>query len=804
MIRNYITIALRIMKRHLTYSFINVFGVALGLAVGAFALMYIIEETSFDKFHSKRDRVYRVITKLKSPDNRDFSFSDANGWPVGYALAESFPEVETSLYMRASTGFSLNHGGGYVEEQTRMAGPEFFDIFDFELLEGDKNSALRRPFSMVISERMAAKYFPNEKALGKTLTANDSIPFAITGVAKNPPRTSHIQFDILISFSTWESGRGDGIKNEGWFNINMLNYVMLKEGTNFQEFQAKAKSLYMDKAEATFKEFGYEAEVAFEPLNGVYLHSAVNNSLGPKGRLTDVFILSAVALLVIVLASINFINLATARSVDRAREVGLRKVSGSTRGKLIGQFLSESVITSLFSLMFAFGLLGLALPLLNLYTGKHFTLADWSDWRVAAASVSLCFTIGVLSGFYPALVLSKFAPMQVLRGAFKTTARGVALRRSLVVVQFFISVILIASVLIIGRQLNYMNEQSLGFNKEEVLVVETGKLAYSVGTEKYPLFKSIMSSHSFVKSISASNGIPGTNGWRGQVAYPEGKSPEESVDTEYLAVDPDYVSMLGLEIIAGRDFRNDEADKKDGLLINEETARVMGWGTAENAVGRRILSPSSRPAGVVVGVFKDYHQHGLQEKIQPVVMDQESHYLMYYLVRFQPNATRKVIEKAEATWKQLYSGYDFKYTFLDEAFAQQYQSEEKLSKLFLGFAVLAVVIAAIGLFGLSAFMIVNRTKEIGVRKVLGAPGYSIVALLSKDFLVWVAIANVMAWPALYWIGKNWLERFAYRTEIGMDLFLSTLLVSVVITILAISYQAIQAIRMNPVESLRSE
>jgi putative ABC transport system permease protein len=804
MISNYIKIAWRVLNRHRNYSIINVLGLALGLAAGAFTLLYILEENSFDRFHAKGDRIYRVLSNITTADNPDINYSNANGWPVGYTLAEKFPEVEEVLYMRSSSGFSLNYKDTYVDEQIRLAGNTFFTLFDFPLIQGDPATALSKPYSMVLSERMAAKYFPGEDPVGKILTANDTIQFAVTGVVQNPPRHSHIQFDILVSFATWEDGRGNRIRTEGWFNINMLNYILLKEGTDVQAFQKKAATLYMDEAGTDFKQFGYVAELAFEPLQNIYLHSEVYNALGPKGKFSHVLILSGIAAMIILLAAINFINLTTARSVDRAREVGLRKVSGSSRARLMGQFLSESLVTTLVSLLLAFILLGLALPLLNLYTNKNFTLNDWADWRVLISVFSLWLVVGFSAGFYPALILSRYAPLQVLRGQFKTSHRGLALRRTLVVAQFFISVILIAAVFIINRQVNFMQGQSLGFNKEQVLVVNTGKLAYSIGVEKYPVFKNTLLQNSFVSAVSASNGIPGTNGWRGQVAFPEGKSPEESIDTEYLAVDPDYISLLDIEIIAGRNFNHLEADRVDGLLINEATAREMGWGTAENAVGKRILSPSNSPAGLVLGVFKDYHQHGLQERIQPVVMDIESNYLSYYLIRFQPGATQEVIDRAEASWNELFPGYEFKYTFLEDAFAQQYQAEATLNKMFLGFAVVAVVIAAIGLFGLSAFMIVHRTKEIGVRKVLGAPDFSILSLLSRDFIVWVLVGNILAWPVLYWAGQAWLQRFAYRTTLGADLFVLTLFISLGVTLFAISFQAFQAIRMNPTQSLRTE
>lgn len=806
MLRNYLIIAWRALNRHRNYSLINIVGLSLGLAAGAFSLLYILEETSYDTTHSKGDRIYRVLTKFKGSNDPDFKFSsnNANGWPVGYALADNFPEVEKSLYMRSTPGYSINYKDGHVDEKIRMASQEFLEMFDFPLIAGDRNTALKNPHAIILTETMAKKYFPREDALGKTITANDSVQFTVTAIAQDPPSTSHIQFDMLMSFATYELGKGTRTRDEGWFNINMLNYVLVKEGTDIKAFEEKAKTLYMDKAGEDFRQFGYVAELAFEPLSDVYLRSEVYNALGPKGRLNDLLILTGITILIIVLASINFINLTTARSVDRAREVGLRKVSGSSRSRLVGQFLSESLLTTLVALVFAFALLGVFLPALNLYTNKTFTLSDWLEWRVLLSILVLWLAVGISAGFYPALILSRFAPLQVLRGQFKNSTRGIALRRTLVMVQFFISVILIAGVFIISKQVNFMNQQSLGFTKEQVLVVRVGKSTYSIGEENYPLYKNKLSQLSFIKGVSASNGIPGENGWRGQVAFAEGKSPEESVSTEYLAVDHNYPSLLDLQIIAGRTFRNDVSDREDGLLINEATALAMGWGSAENAVGKRILSPSNSPAGLVIGVFEDYHQHGLQEKIEPVVMDVESQHLTNYLVRFEAGATQQVIEKAETAWKELFPGYEFKYTFLDDVFAQQYQGVQRLNTMFIGFALVALVIAAIGLFGLSAFIVVNRTKEIGVRKVLGAPDFSILSMLSKDFILWVVVANVLAWPVLYWLGQNWLEGFAYRTALGTEIFALTLFISLTVTLLAISFQALQAIRMNPTQALRSE
>lgn len=804
MLKNYFKIAWRVLNRHRNYSIINIAGLALGLAAGAFALLYGIEENSFDRFHSKGNRIYRVITSIRANDTPESPFMNTNGWPIGYTLADQFPEVEDVVYMRSNEGLSFNYKTAYVDEQVRVAGPSFFTVFDFPLIEGDPATALSKPYSLVLTERMAEKYFPNEEALGKMLTANDTIQLLVTGIVANPPSTSHIQFDMLLSLATWEARSGAKIQSEGWFNINMINYIVLKEGVDVAAFKQKASTLYMEHAGDVFKQFGYSATVGFEPLSKIYLHSPVHNALGPKGKFQHVLILSGIAVLIIVLASINFINLTTARSVDRAREVGLRKVSGSGRSRLIIQFLSESMVTTGVALVLAFILLGVALPTLNLYTNKNFVISDWIDIRVILATLALWIVVGLSAGFYPAMILSRFAPLQVLRGSFKTSQRGLVLRRTLVVAQFFISVILIASVLIIQRQVNYMQQQTLGFSKDQVLVVRVGKVAYGSGPEKYPVFKNTMQQNTSVVDVSAANAFPGSNGWRGQVAYPEGKSPEESVDTEYLTVDYNYASLLDLKMVAGRNFRNDATDRADGLLINQETARLMGWGAAENAVGKRILSPSGTPAGLVIGVFQDYHQHGLQEKIEPVVMDLEERHLLYYLVKFQPGATQRVIEQAEATWNTLFPGYEFQYTFLDDAFAKQYESEETLNKMFQGFAIVAVIIAAIGLFGLSAFMVVHRTKEIGVRKVLGAHDFSILSLLSRDFIIWVIVGNILAWPVLIWVGQEWLQRFAYRTSLSPDIFLITLALSLVITLLAISYQAIQAMRMNPTKSLRSE
>jgi putative ABC transport system permease protein len=585
----------------------------------------------------------------------------------------------------------------------------------------------------------------------------------------------------------------------------MYNYALLREGTDIKAFATKARGLVMRHASEQLRQFGYELYIGFQPLSDVYLNAGIGNGLGPISNITYVYLLSAIAIFVLFIACINFTNLATARAVERAREVGVRKVIGSTRSALIRQFLSESFLTTVLALLFALVLIIGTLPLFNELANKSFTVHDVFSPQLLAAIILLLVLVSLLAGLYPAFVLSGFKPVQVLKGTFATSAGGTGLRKTLVVVQFAISCSLIICTLVVLGQLRYMQSQDLGFTKEQVLVLDARKAPWAIRHKQYETLKQELKKHTAIKEVSATYSVPGRSGWQGQVVFPEGRPKDQGISVEYMAVDHDFVRTFDLKVIAGRDLSADfTSDEKNALLINETAVKQLGWETPEKAVGRKIESPSGYPEGIVVGVIKDYHQHGLQEKIAPLVMDINSQVFGLFAIRLQTNNITTTIETIQATSKQFFGNYPLDYFFLDDDFARQYDKEVRLTKIFTTFSTLAILIACLGLFGLVAFTTVQRTKEICIRKVLGAPVGSIVVMLSKDFLKLVCIAFVIACPMAWYAMSRWLEDFAYRIDLSWWIFALAGIVALAIAFLTVSFQSVKAALANPVKSLRNE
>jgi putative ABC transport system permease protein len=803
MLLNYFKIAFRSLLKFKGYATINLLGLALGFSAGILIMIYALDELSYDSFHNKSDRIYRVETTLYTPSTGDSKTMDANGWGVGVTL-KNYPEVEAVLYTRNASSLLINHAGKRIRQQIHFASPEFFSIFSFPLVKGNAEKALTEPYSIVITEAMEKKYFPGQDALNKTLILADTVQCLVTGVMKDIPSNSHIQLDMLLSFSTFPIFNPGFDYNDGWGNINLRNYVLLKEGSDASSFAAKARNIYHKRAGQMLKEWGVDASVGFAPLNKIYLTTTCGNGMGPVGSIQRVYLVSGIALFVIILACINFINLTTARSVYRAKEVGLRKVVGSTRPALIRQFLSESFVLSVMAFIIAIALTGLMLPLFNQLLAKNYTISVITTLPVITGIVALVVLITFLSGYYPAWMMSGMRPVEVLKGKLHTQSKGVRLRRVLVVFQFAISVSLVLGTFIVLDQLKYMQKQDLGFAKDEIFVVNAARVS-SPNPNAHETFKTALRSLTVVDEVTYSNALPGSPGWTGQIAYPEGKTGDDAISVEYMAVDEDYIKTLGLQLIAGREFsREREADQKDGLIINEKAMSMFGWFTPEEAVGKRITSPSGHPAGEVIGVVKDYHQLGLQQGIGPMVMDVNPTFSYLYAVRYKAADTQELIAQLEPLWKKHFPGYDFNYFFLNENFAKQYQAEQRLATVFALFAVITIVIAAIGLLGLVSFIVVSKTKEIGVRKVLGADVLNIASLLSKEFVILVVIANAIAFPLVWYLTTLWLENFANKIDINPLLFLITLLLAVTVTIATISFQTIKAALVDPVQSLRYE
>lgn len=805
MLLNYFKIAFRTLLKFKGYAFINLLGLALGLTTGILIMIYVLDEVSYDKFHAKGDRIYRVTTAFYASGDTDQNGGEHNGWPVGKVLARDFPEVDLVLYTRNAFGLMINHNDKRIRENIHFMTPEFFDIFSFPLVKGNPGTALRDPYTVVITEEMEKKYF-NGDGLNKTLVMADTLNMVVTGVLKDIPANSHIRFDMLLSFETFRSLASSFSfdSDDGWGNINMRNYILLKEGVDAQAFFRKAENVYMDHAAERMKSWGVTAKLGFELLPEIYLHSKAGNGFGSLGSIDRLYLLSGIAAFVIILACINFINLATARSVYRAKEVGLRKVAGSTRQGLIRQFLSESFVLTVLALFFSITLTGLFLPVFNQLLNKQYEMITLTNMQIIVGITLLVLIVSLFAGYYPALVMSALKPAEVLKGKMQSSARGIQLRRTLVVFQFVISASLVVGTLVVLDQLRYMQQQNLGFDKDAILVVNSARVN-SPNPDAFETMKNELKKMAVIENVTMTNSLPGHPGWQGQVSYPEGKSGDAAVSVEYMAVDEDYVNALGLSLIAGKTFSKDhEADMKEGLILNESAVVSYGWSSPQEALDKRIESPSGYPEGRVIGVVKDYHQLGLQQKIGPMVMDYFPKQGYLYAIRFKAADTQYLLTSVQDLWKKSFPGYDFNYFFLDEDFEKQYQSEQRLANVFTLFAGVTIVIAAIGLIGLVSFMVVAKTKEIGVRKVLGAGVFSITKLLSKEFVVLVIVANVLAVPLAWYFANQWLKTFAYRTELNPLLFIWTTLIAITITLLAVGYQTVRAASADPVKSLRYE
>jgi putative ABC transport system permease protein len=801
MFLNYFKIAFRSLLKRKFYAAVNVLSLAMGIAGGIFMLVYVFDELGYDSFHVNRDRIFRVNSVFVDPEKGGKGYNETNAWPLGKVLEQEYPEIEEQVYMSSWPNLEINHNNDRFNQKLLYAETGFFKVFSFHLVKGNPATALAAPYQVVITEEMEKKFFPNSNALNQTLIMEDSIPMLVTGVVKDIPRQSHIEFDILVSFSTFEALNSPFDYEEGWGNFNLRNYLLVKEGVDQKGFSEKVENIYMVKAGDMFKSWGTNALVYIEPLSELYLNPDTGNSLGSKGNINRVYLVSTICLFTILLACINFINLATARSADRAKEVGLRKVVGSSRHALVGQFLVEAFIVTLFAFILGIVMAKLLMPWLNELLNKSYTLQMLSQTSVLIGLGVMLIVISLASGYYPALVLSGMQPIKVLKGKYFSTASGIQLRKGLVVFQFFIAVSLVLATFIVKGQLKFMTETNPGFAREEILVLRTSKASLT----QIELLKQQLSFKSGVLGVTFTNGLPGRPGWMGQIAYPEGQEGEYPVSVEYLAVDEGYANTLGLELVAGRFFDLDRpTDLSEGLVLNEKAVSQFGWQSSEEALGKKIVSPSTTPQGTVIGVVKDYHQLGLQNKIHGIAIDFAPDYGHFLAIRFDPTQTSKVLSEVRSIWADAFLEYPLNYFFLNEDFGRLYGNESRLSKMFGLFAGLTLLISLIGLMGLVAYLLANKTKELSVRKILGAATVDLIALVTKEFMVLVAVSLLLALPLVWYFGATWLKNFAYRTDLQVSAFIGSALLAFLVTFVAVGLQAYKAIRSNTLAALKSE
>jgi putative ABC transport system permease protein len=817
MIRNYFVIAFRNLMKHRFYTFINIACLAIGIASCLIIMLYVSNETGYDKHHANAHRIYRVNSEIKfGPNHLMLAVAPA---PTAETMLRDFPEVEVSArFWNSGSSLVKRTDENFKENNTVFADSSIFKIFTIPFIAGNPDNALTEPNSVVISKYAADKYFPNENALGQTLIVDNTRNLKVTGVIENMPMSGHFRFDFLISLVSDDYNR-----DQNWLSNNFNTYVLLREGADPKDLEAKLPTMIetyagpqakmalgADFTMEKFRAAGNKLDYTLMPVTDIHLHSDRTAELGMNSSASYVYLFSAVALFILVIACINFMNLSTARSANRAKEVGIRKVMGSFRSHLVRQFLTESVMLSAVSFILAIGLAWLAIPAFNDLARKSLEIpfGDSTFWLIVAGAA---LAIGLLAGVYPSLFLSAFKPVNVLKGNLSLGMKSGMVRSSLVVFQFWISITLIVGTIAVNRQLNFIQNKNVGFNKDQVLVV---KNAYGLG-DKVQSFKEEALKDSRIISGTVSGFLPvsGTNR-SDNTHWPEGKQPtdENMVSLQCWRVDHDYVKTLGMKIIEGRDFSKEFPSDSGAVILNQAAAKMFGYN--DEAVGRKIstfegattdaaFNPSAYEHYNIVGVVEDFHFESLKENITPLAFFLSSSRGLVSF-RFEAKNTSEVIESIEATWKKISPGMPFSYSFLDDDFGTMYSAEQQLGQIFTIFAGLAIVIACLGLFALTAFTAEQRTKEIGIRKVLGASVSSVVLLLSREFGKLIVIAFVLSAPVAWYGIDMWLQEYEYRTTIGIAVYLVAGVAAFAVAWLTMSFQSIRAALSNPVNSLRSQ
>jgi putative ABC transport system permease protein len=789
MLKNYLKIAIRNLRRHKIISFINVIGLAIGIACAALILLYVRHELSYDRYHEKKDRIYRLVSKVQGASYE--AVAKVPG-PWSIAAKKDFPEIEQIARFVFFNEILVSRGEKrFYESNGWFADSTVFDVFSFALLQGNPKTALTQPNAIVVTEAFAQKYFGKENALGQTLTFDNQNQYQVTGVMANVPANSHFTFDFLVAMASYANPRRDN-----WQWLQFYTYVLLKEGASPQTIAAKFPALLRQNVEANI---AANYTPYLQPLADIHLRSHLFREMQANSDIAYIYIFSAVGGFILLIACINFMNLTTARAATRAKEVGVRKVTGADRRQLVKQFLGESILISGLALLLALVCIDALLPAFNALTSRQLTVDYFQDYFLVIGLLGITLLVGMLAGSYPAFVLSSFMPVNVLKGKLPGSSRT-WLRKGLVVVQFAISAFLIIATGIVYNQLEYMQNKKLGFNEEQLVTFPIRDAAMQ---QKYEVVKQAFAQHPNVVSVSVSANLPG-GGDYGIPYEPEGIPEDRIPPMRILVVDHDFIQAFQMELAAGRSFsREYPTDATSAFMINEEAAKQLGWSDLSGKmIAMRNIQRAKAP---VIGVLKDFHFRSMREKIGPIMfLIQTPDWFNVFSVRLRPENISETLAFLERKWAEFDPNHPFTYTFFDESFAQLHQAEQRIGTLLRYVSILAILIAGLGLFGLATFTAEQRTKEIGVRKVLGASVSSVTLLLSRDFTKLVLIGFIVAAPLAYYAMQRWLQEFAYRTEIGAGVFLLSGLLALVIAWLTVSYQSIKAALANPVESLRYE
>ncbi len=801
MYENYLKVALRNLLKKKAYSAINIFGLGLGMACCMMILMYVEYERSFDNYHTKKDRIYRVIHGSQTDDLSNYwVWGNA---PIGPALADNFPEIDKVLQFSGRSDILLTNGDKiYQEDGVFFMDSTAFDVFDWKLLKGNPKTALAAPFSIVLTESTAKKYFGDEDPLGKLLKGSESPgranagEYLVTGVMADVPANSHFNFNALLSLSTFRKSIPDIFSM--WGYVDFYTYFLVNDKFDKAKFEQKIPKFIA----GYFKDPKDKYTIALEPLKDVYLRSAAQRQPGETGSLSNLYIFSVIGLFILAIAIINFMNLSTARSMERGKEVGVRKSIGAGRVSLISQFLGESFVVVFMSMAVAVLLVVLALPGMIDITGRALDIKPFITPLNIALLVTGSFVIGIIAGSYPSFVLSAFSPVMVLKGINKSGKGGVILRRGLVIFQFSLSIALVAGTIIVYFQMDHILNKDLGFDKERMLIIDYN---YDEQVNRNrEVLKTEMEANAYILSAAFSRSVPGSY-------FPNAGTEVQSPDGDnkimngqpIFQVGVDFVDHFGLKLVAGRSYSRDHpSDTIGGLVINEAAAKQFGYTNPADIIGKKYKQWGRE--GEIIGVVKDFNFTSLHRKIEPLTMPLEPYACRYLSLKVKSDNMAATIEEVHQVWNRIAPHRPFLYSFLDGDFAKQYEKDFSFRKLFTIFSCLAIFIACLGLLGLATYTAELRTKEIGIRKVLGANVANIVTLISKDFIVLILMSMLIATPVAWHFMNQWLNGFAYHIEIEFWVFLLAGLNALVIAVLTISYQAIRAALANPVKALKSE
>mgnify|MGYP006277518275 CR=1 FL=1 len=803
MIGNYFKTALRNILKHKSYSLINIIGLSIGIACFVLIGLYIADEMSYDRYHEKSDRIYRVVNVYDFDGVGENSASAP--FPVAFTLKNEYPGLIKNVVrifdFQVSRSLVEYKDKSFNERNLFFADSTFFNIFDYEFVKGDPETALQEANSVVITETAARKYFGDEEPMGRVLRYDDRVNLKVTGLIRDVPLQSHFQFSLVASMSTIRQiTRGQLPRT--WVWNPCWTYVLLKEGVAPEEIDKDLPN-YVNK-------FFYDAEkenisLYLQPLEDIHLKSKLDYEIEPNNDIGNLYILAVIAFFLLVIAAINFMNLATATSTGRSKEIGIKKVVGAYRKQIIRQFLGESIMMSFFAMIVALFLIELALPAFNDFTGKEISLSRLFHPVYMGALLLITLLTGFLSGVYPAFYLSSFKPVQVLKGKVSKGAKSGKSRKVLVVMQFAISIALIISTFIAYDQISYIRNADLGFKKDDIIIVPINRTNIAEGFKE---FKNELQNNPDIYSVTAMDDILGkahnTHEFR-----PEGYPEDKWNFYPALVVHYDFLKTFDIKVIAGRDYSElHKTDPMKGLLINEAMVRHLGWGSPEKALGKKLIT--IRGDERVIGVTENFNVTSLHQPAGPFALNMKEeewsiHWFTNFMaVRHIPGKEKEVLAYLEKKWKEREGERPFEYSFLEDELSQLYEGEEKLGSLSLIFAVLIIFIAALGLFGLASFMAEQRTKEIGIRKVLGAQTLSIIRLMSFDFMKLVLIATLISWPLSYIFMDNWLENFAYRTQINLPAFVLAALIALTIAMSITSVKAYFASQTDPVDTLKYE